>query len=78
VRVNARHRSVPAELDLARAYDEALEQLTLLAHALGRVTATHRPYQRFRWTREHCSGCGQAHPCRTLRDAALSTGSRQR
>lgn len=55
--------------DLELAFDEALDYLTDLARPLGRVRAVHRPYRRVRWARRRCGGCGQPHPCATLRAA---------
>jgi hypothetical protein len=57
------------DVDLGPAFDEALDHLAELARLLGRVRAVHRPYRRVRWARRRCGGCGQPHPCPTLRAA---------
>jgi hypothetical protein len=61
--------------DLESAFDEALDHLADLALLLGRVRAVHRPYRRVRWARQRCGGCGQPHPCPTLRAADPHTPS---
>ena len=60
-----------AGADFGPAFDEALDRLADLARLLGQVRAVHRPYRRLRWAGCHCAGCGQPHPCPTLRAADL-------
>ena len=67
---STRHRgALSGEGDLGPAFDEALDRLADLARLLGQVRAVHPPYRRLRWARCRCAGCGQPHPCPTLRAA---------